>query len=400
MYYFVYTIKKKYITDVYSLVEKNIKEEYNLEYCDFLRNNIFISNKLISIRWDIFSTKYGLYKCFKNKDIINNCFIIHPNQKPKKSILDKFKNKKVYMKPTGISCLKNHYHSGKDIIITNNITKQKIKSYFFVQESIENPYLIEGKKIDFRLYFLVTKNDTNLVFYLYKLFEIKICSKKYNANNCNITDKLSNWGIFLENVVNTYLKNNKDTLLSFKEIYYFLRNEVDNEDDLREKNKENLLKSYNSEERFLRYIKPEKMLFKKKIISEFLQILKIYNEMDYSKHNKCGSVLPLKIRNRIFNDIKKGLQFNIFSKIPKTKYKPLNEYHLFAIDAGYDVIKNKTYIYEINGKIIPPGMGKGETRDQFINMMKYKEKIIKKLIQNKHQSCGEFKKIFHSKKKL
>ena len=45
-------------------------------------------------------------------------------------------------------------------------------------------------------------------------------------------------------------------------------------------------------------------------------------------------------------------------------------------------------------------MGKGETRDQFINMMKYKEKIIKNLIQNKHQSCGEFKKIFHSKKKL
>ena len=73
--------------------------KYNLEYCRDLKDNIFISNKIISIRWDIFSTKYGLYKCFQNKEIINNCFLIHPNKKPKNSILDKFKNKKVYMKP-------------------------------------------------------------------------------------------------------------------------------------------------------------------------------------------------------------------------------------------------------------------------------------------------------------
>ena len=85
---------------------------------------VFISNKIISIRWDIFSTKYGLYKCFQNKEIINNCFLIHPNKKPKNSILDKFKNKKVYMKPTTISCLKKHYHSGKGIIITNNIENE------------------------------------------------------------------------------------------------------------------------------------------------------------------------------------------------------------------------------------------------------------------------------------
>ena len=397
MYYFLYTIKKKYINEVYSVVENNIKDKYNLEYCCDLKDNIFISNKIISIRWDIFSTKYGLYKCFQNKEIINNCFLIHPNKKPKNSILDKFKNKKVYMKPTTISCLKKHYHSGKGIIITNNIENEKIKSHFFVQESIENPYLINGKKIDFRLYFLVTKNDKNLVFYLYKLFEIKICSKKYNSTNCNVKDKLSNWGVFLENVTNKYLKSNKKTLLSFKEIYSFLRNEVDNEDDLKEKNKLGILEDYDSESRFLHYIKPEKMLYKKNIISEFLQILKIYNEMDYSEHNKCCSVLPLKIRNKVFNDIKKGLKFNIFSNIPKTKYKPLNEYHLFAIDAGYDIIKKKTYIYEINGKIIPPGMSKGETRNQFIDMMIYKENIIDNLIQNKHQSCGNFKKIYHLK---
>lgn len=370
MKFYVYKIKKKYINDEYSKIEKNISSTNKLKITNKISDNLFLSNKLLSYKWDIFSTKYGFYKSFKNNPLIGNCFLIYPNKKPDIKNINLFKNKKVYIKPSNKSCLnKEHFCSGKGIIITNNIKniieekKYNDKVYNFVQESIDNPILINGYKADMRLYLLITKNNKNLVFYLSNKFDIKIANCKYNINNCDTKDKLTNWGELLRIIVNKYMSENK-TSLSYNEIYYYIH------------------KHYFFGKNFIHK-------------GEYEKIMESYFQADYNSNILLGNILPISIRKKMFKYLKKHLSFNFLKNVQKTNIKVMNEYQIFAIDLVYDTKNKKVYIYEINGKIIPPGMGCDGGRKQFRDILKDKESIINNLIENKHISCGCFKKIFH-----
>ena len=68
-------MNKYYFFDVYSkenefknYITNYLIDNYKLKFCKYYtKNNLFISDKLISFDWDIIGTKYGLYKYFRTK---------------------------------------------------------------------------------------------------------------------------------------------------------------------------------------------------------------------------------------------------------------------------------------------------------------------------------------------
>jgi hypothetical protein len=402
MFYFIY--KKNSLIN-YIFLENNIKKKYRLKITRrYRKKNIFLSNRIISYKWDIFCTKYGLYKCFKNSDCIGNSFMIYPNKIPSKFILEKFKNKKLYIKPTTKSCFDtHHFRGGKDINMTDKINyyinnKLNSKNYYFVQESIDNPYLMDGCKADFRFYILVTKNSKNFVFYLYKKGTIRKNQSKYN-DDFNVYDKITGgWAqggpAPLKAIEKEYLKDCSKNLLTSEEIAYFIKKiwiklKIPNNESREKLEKIIDFKSKNEIKCYLE----EKNVFDKdiKFTDEYLRVLEIYKSLGFYNFY-CTDILEKELRDNIYNSLKKKLQFNFFENLPKTNNYSLNEYQLFSIDVGYDNIKKESFIMEFNGKIVRP-----HPVNKFENLFIDKEKIIYNLIEGKHINVGDFEKIFHIK---
>lgn len=107
---------------------------------------------------------------------------------------------------TDIELLKNEYIPNKLYIMKKNIQRQEgIKitdslkeilngiqeNYVIVQELLQNPYLIDGRKINMRFYVLITCKENNLNIYVYKDGFMYYTKEEYKENSKKIEHNIT-----------------------------------------------------------------------------------------------------------------------------------------------------------------------------------------------------------------
>ncbi|GFR99052.1 tubulin polyglutamylase TTLL5 [Elysia marginata] len=113
------------------------------------------------------------------------------------------------VKPTGLSRGRGVYLIGKPKDIVNPSEDQVVSKY------IQNPLLIDGYKVDLRIYVLVTSFDP-LVIYIYQEGLTRFATVKYKKSHKNLHDlrmHLTNYSINVSS--GNYIKNEDSTIEDF-----------------------------------------------------------------------------------------------------------------------------------------------------------------------------------------
>jgi len=135
-------------------------------FLNTIQKHLYIYS-LLSV--DLLASKSSMYELLvlKNpmhvvKKLTPKTFLLN-NEKRFKNFESSFDSKKIYI-------LKNNYQKQKGCIITNDIKyiAENYHNYVVIQELLQNPYTLNGHKINIRLYLLFTVKQTSLQAYLFK----------------------------------------------------------------------------------------------------------------------------------------------------------------------------------------------------------------------------------------
>ena len=167
-----------YLPCEYTRCESNIlafqnentgRKIFMIDGCDSIASKIAI--------WNLIKLEYNE----KAKDIMPNTFVLL-NKKDKLDFIKFYKRKKKE-NPKSKFILKNYQQRQEGLKLENDLEKilnAENKGFILVQDFLENPYLISGRKINFRYYLLIIcKNDkiqawvhkNGFVYYTPKPFE-------------------------------------------------------------------------------------------------------------------------------------------------------------------------------------------------------------------------------------
>jgi len=278
--------------------------------------------------WDIISKQYGIEKA---KTIIPRSYILNKVQDM---------NELNYMSKDNlfntIFILKNNKQGKKGLYLTNNIADilindNKVKQYKLAQEYMINPYLINNRKINIRLYILVINRLNNIPeWYLYNKGKCIYTNKNFTSeslNDINILDKEQHF---------TSLNLNTDY------VYNVLKN-PESMDDL-QKHLGDV--EYN--------ILMDKIYSKLEYIRTAYNNQKILNNKDNLVNNICIQYFGIDI----ILDSELEPYILEFNKGPEMKYKTKNDISLkddLLLDIigisimEYDMINPRTPIDTVNG---------------------------------------------------
>ena len=162
----------------------NIELEYNLMECDQAGMYFIIDNTDIMVAKDFLAMSlYSYYGENANKYIPKTWTPQNTNS------LEQFKNE---YNPDKLYILKKNLQQQKDIKIYNNefdilntINGQQNMKYKYVviQELLQNPYLIDGRKINLRVYVLLVKYNNEYRIYMYDNGFMYYTASRYVPNS-------------------------------------------------------------------------------------------------------------------------------------------------------------------------------------------------------------------------
>jgi hypothetical protein len=133
--------------------------------------------------WKILVKHYGLDKTCT---IMPKSYILN-----EESELDRFKQDFI---PTKLYILKKNVQRQKGLKITNNkneIINAKNQKFALVQELLQNPYLIDGHKINLRVYILVICKNNELNVYVHKDGFLYYTPKKFKKNSIDTDENIT-----------------------------------------------------------------------------------------------------------------------------------------------------------------------------------------------------------------
>lgn len=182
----------------------NIQLEYNLLECDQAGMYFIIDNSDIMVAKDYLAMSlYSYYGDEANK-YIPQTWITH-NQ----TSMQNFKNQ---YNPSQLYIMKKNIQQQKDIQIFNNEFEilnaingqQNVKyPYVVIQELLQNPYLIDGRKINLRVYVLLIKYNNEYRIYMYNDGKVNYTESLYIPNSTdtkvNVTSGYINKEIYEKN---------------------------------------------------------------------------------------------------------------------------------------------------------------------------------------------------------
>lgn len=177
---------------------------------DYRNKYLFLHNvkkhlyiySLLSV--DLLASKSSMYEIlmFKNPIHLVNKFtpktFLIKNEKLFKKFKTNFDPKKKYI-------LKNNNQKQKGCIITNDIEyiSDNYTNYVVIQELLQNPYTVNGHKINIRMYLLFTTKDTSLQAYLFEdgfiYYTPEIFEKNSLSHEKNITTGYIDREIYRDN---------------------------------------------------------------------------------------------------------------------------------------------------------------------------------------------------------
>lgn len=217
-------------TDNVLQVFQMLFEKYNVKQTDILTNaNIIFFKLLVDYRnyynlvnnlpyvkyiysiysIDLFASKSILYSMLKNNSKIKNIDNISPktyiiaNKEDFKEMLDSYNESKLYI-------LKKNIQRQKGCLITNkyeDLKNSKKNQYVVCQDLLQNPYTINGHKINIRMYMLLIIKD-ELEMYIYNNGFMYYTPEKYKKNSLdkdvNITTGYIDRKIYDKNPLTLY----------------------------------------------------------------------------------------------------------------------------------------------------------------------------------------------------
>ena len=165
----------------------NIEFEYNLMECDQAGMYFIIDNSDIMVAKDFLAMSlYSYYGDDANKYIPKTWIPYNTTS------IEQFKNQ---YDPTKLYILKKNIQQQKDIKIYNNefniintINKNKNEHfpYVVIQELLQNPYLIDDRKINLRVYILLVKYNNEYRIYMYNDGFMYYTASKYESNSLDL----------------------------------------------------------------------------------------------------------------------------------------------------------------------------------------------------------------------
>ena len=126
-------------------------------------------NNITPKQWDIFNNKE--LDLFKNEYQHNKIYILKKNMQRQKDIQ--------------IS------NNSQDIINIVNKNKNDAFPYVVIQELLQNPYLIDGRKINLRVYILVCKFKEDFRLYMYNDGFMYYTAERYKPNSTDIKSNIT-----------------------------------------------------------------------------------------------------------------------------------------------------------------------------------------------------------------
>lgn len=244
---------KKYKKNIYiPCTYNNIYYEYN--YFPYDKNGIYFLldgiNILVSKNtlYSIIKTYYGDKKTLT---LMPKSWIMFED---KNKFINDFNSNKIYI-------MKKNIQQQKGLYITNNIDNiiKEFDNYknkeeypiVIVQELLQDPYLINGRKINMRIYVLVTKIKDNFNVYVYNDGFMYYTANKFKYNSLdpkdNITTGYIDRKVYEENpltlqdfrtyLINKHDKNTSDLVFNninnlIKDIFIVFKNNIGNNSKL------------------------------------------------------------------------------------------------------------------------------------------------------------------------
>jgi hypothetical protein len=194
----------------------NDKRAFIIDNADEVAGKNYLWNNLVKY--------YGLEKA---KTIMPNTYILYSKYDINRLKKDYNKNK--------LYIMKKNIQKQKGLHITNSINEilHNDSSYVVVQELLQDPYTINGRKINMRFYVLVICNNNNLDVYVYNNGFMYYTKKKYIKNSknpdVNITTGYIDRSVYDEcplthNDFRNYLYNNYESSdYVFNKIYKLIK---------------------------------------------------------------------------------------------------------------------------------------------------------------------------------
>ena len=271
-----------------------------------------------------------------------------------KKYIDSVSNKYILNKNNLWLYKPNNKDKGKGIKILSNFKKISNKKAI-ITKYISNPFLINGKKFDIRLYVLITSFNP-LKIYLNKEGLIRIASEQFSLSlsqlnnpfihltNLAINEKNKN---FIKNDLNSFEAND----WSFSLFKQYLKNHNINFEKIYEKIKDIIIKSFLLNEQF--YINQfEKLeLIDKKIFQLFGFDIMLDNNLKPYLIEINGRIPNLVSRDNVDDEIKNNLIVQILNLIGIIPFShDVNEIPLDYIDYNFnltdDIIQNSICEFE------------------------------------------------------
>ena len=202
-------------------------------------NTRYVYN-IVSI--DYISSKSKLYEMMKNHSKYDDLEKIFPSSYLLENMSD-VKKLHEYMKHKDKPVIfKKNVQQQKGCDIVKDIKDIKVEEYVIAQELLQNPYLIDGRKINIRVYLLISiDNQNRLNVYMYNDGFMYYTTSKYMENNdsheCNITTGYIDRSVYEKNplTIRDFIQHighekarvfNKNVSWCFKTLFNSIKKEI------------------------------------------------------------------------------------------------------------------------------------------------------------------------------